>query len=194
MKTLLRLMILSVAFTMAILPESTAQSPSTAATIQRIVASIRQAPPGQRRQLIQAAINNDSSVAASLVDALISAFPSDAPVLTGFVVESVLATTLSTEAKAAVLTAVAQSAVTAALQIPATAVTNLVNTVNDVKLALSNVGADTQLQQAVANFVIPITELPQQPQQQQQPPQQQQDDTLNNDPLPTEIIVSDDNP
>lgn len=193
MKSLLRVILLSATFATAGLTPTTAQT-TTNTAVQQIVQTIRRAGVANRQQLIQAAIASDPNMAADLVQALVEAFPGDAAAMTGFVVDSLIAANIDVTVKASILTAVAQSAVNAALSIPPTAVPNLINTVNDVKAALSNVAGES-FQQAVASYVTPISQLPQPPQQQQQqqsgnPP----GSTINTDTLPTEIIVSNDNP
>jgi hypothetical protein len=198
MKTLLRLITLWVALASANFalaqggpPAELVTFPANATTAQksagvaRIVALSRGANAERRQALIQEAINSDPSVASTLVAALISAFPSDSPGLTGLVVASLLSnTSISTTVKSSILTAVAQTAVEAALFIPATAVSNLVDTVNAVKNALANVAP--AFQQDVASFVIPLapgTEI-----------QQGNPVTVVIQTPETQIIISNDNP
>lgn len=167
-----------------------------AATVAAVVANVRLASVSEKEAFIQAAINSDPGIAGLLIDALIFAFPVEASTMTGFVVQSVLtAPSLSTNTilKSSILTEVAQAAVEAAVQIPASTVPNVVNAVNAVK---SELAAVTATFPDVAPFTTPITELP----------------TINTDPNPnptpvagedgtvtdttteTQIIVSDDTP
>ncbi len=194
MKTILRLTYLTLAFmATGLLPASAADSNPKAAVVQSVVDAVRRSSPADREQLIQAAIAADPDSAPQLVEALIAAFPAESPALTSFVVNSLIALNLPTETKATILTAVAQSAVNAALSIPTTAVPNLLNTVNDVKAALANVGADPVLAAAVAAYTTPLTQLP--PRTDTGGPaavEEKKTDDITNPP--TETIVSDDNP
>lgn len=159
---------------------NTTSNPAVAA----LVASIRAVPSDQREELIRATITSNPSLAPALVAALVSGFPSDAPLLTRFVVQSLLGlTSITTETKSQLLTAVAQSAVTAALQIPSTAVPDLRATVNDVKSSLANV--PTEFEPSVAEYITPL------------PPGTVFTPSTNfitNETIPTNIIVSDDTP
>jgi hypothetical protein len=193
MKTILRLALITLAFASAGLLPAVAADSKTAA-VQAVVEAARKATtPADREKLVQDAIAADPESAPQLVEALIAAFPAEAPTLTGVVVNSLIAMNIPTEAKATILTAVAQSAVNAALSIPTTAVPSLINTVNDVKAALANVGADPVLAAAVAAYTTPLTQLP---------PRTDTGGSLTNEEKktddisnpPTKDIVSDDNP
>lgn len=192
MKTILRLTLLALAFVSAgLLPAIAADSKTVA--VQAVVEAARKATPADREKLIQAAIAADPDSAPQLVEALIAAFPAESPAMTSIVVNSLIALNLPTEAKATILTAVAQSAVNAALSIPTTAVPSLINTVNDVKAALANVGTDPALAAAVAAYTTPLTQLPARTDTGGQTGnEEKKTDDISNPP--TKDIVSDDNP
>lgn len=173
-------------------------NPSTAtAAVTAVANTIIAAAPSDREELIEAAIAANPESAAALVDALIRALPAEAPTLTAYVVQSVLALpSIDTAAKSTILTQVASNAEAAALQIPPTAVPDIVATVNAVKDALANV--PETFTPAVQNYITPITAPPATPDSTQlpatQPPANNDNPPLNNDPLPTQTIVSDDTP
>jgi hypothetical protein len=127
---------------------------ATASAIATLVASIRNAPAANRQKLVQDAIKADPTISSALVAALITSFPTEAASYTKTVVDAVIGLTLSNEAKSTILTAVASSAVPAALALPPALVTDLVASVNAVKSALANV--PPQFAPAVAQYTTPI--------------------------------------
>ncbi len=124
------------------------------ATVSSLVTTIRNTPIAQRAQLVRDAIAANSDIADVLVGALIEAFPADAALYTDVVVKAVLALPTTNAAKSDILTKVAAAAVPAAKQIPPAAVPNLVEAINDVKRALSNV--PPEFTPAVSNYTKPL--------------------------------------
>jgi hypothetical protein len=131
------------------------QTAATAASVASLMTAIRSAPAANRQKMVQDAIKADPSISSALVAALITSFPTEAANYTKTVVDTVISLTITTAEKSTILTAVASSAVPAALQLPPSSVTNLVAAVNAVKAALANVPAEYT--PAVANYIAPIS-------------------------------------
>lgn len=127
-----------------------------------VMTSVKGASKADRARLVREAIAADPEVAGALIAALITEYPGEAAAYTETVVTAILAipeTSRNTEAKASILTSVAEAAVPAALLIPSSRVDSVVQSVNAVKAALAQVAATNPLlANAVASFTAPLVE------------------------------------
>lgn len=124
--------------------------------IANLITQVRGATPQQRQTLVQNALRTNPMLAREMVARLISEFPAEAAALTKVVVEAVINLPgVSQDAKAQILTQVAQASVNAALAIPQGRVDSILQTVNAVKNELAQV--PPTFQNAVQQYIIPLT-------------------------------------
>lgn len=158
-----KLSIFVMAALLSLAPAISHAAPAVATTAQQtVIDGIVGGSASDREQAIKDAIAADPSIAGALIAALIANFPTQAAAHTETVVAAVIAlpeASTPVAQKATILASVAESAVPAALVIPASQVDSVVQTVNAVKAALAQV-AETNpvLGDAVANYTAPLVE------------------------------------